>query len=79
MSTILLTIVLFMLVFAALALGLVLGRGPIKGSCGGMAALADGTCEICGGDPVKCEGEATASKNARLAKESVIGQFPGKG
>ena len=42
---------------------------PIKGSCGGIAALGMGrACDICGGDTQKCEKETQApratSKNA---------------
>jgi hypothetical protein len=34
------------------------GRSPIKGSCGGMGALGvDSACEICGGDPKRCDEE----------------------
>lgn len=38
--------VVFMAV-GGLALGLALGRGPVKGSCGGMACLKDVACEGC--------------------------------
>jgi hypothetical protein len=55
MSTILLTILIFIVFFALMALGLMLGRSPIKGSCGGMAALTAADCEICGGDPARCK------------------------
>lgn len=46
------------LVIAAMAIGVLLGRPPIKGSCGGMGALGiDTACEICGGDPQRCDEE----------------------
>jgi uncharacterized protein len=56
MATILLTIVIVLLVFAATSLGIIFGRQPIKGSCGGMSAMSggDGACQICGGNPSKC-------------------------
>ncbi len=76
MSTFLLTFVLFLLVFAALALGLMAGRGPVKGSCGGMSALTDGSCEICGGDPVKCDAEANAALNRRSDSSRVVQYEP---
>lgn len=63
MTTILLAIGFFLVLFAAMAIGIMLGRPPIKGSCGGMAALTAGTCEICGGDPAKCE-SGIADKDA---------------
>jgi hypothetical protein len=46
------------LVMAGMAIGVIMGRAPIKGSCGGMGALGiDTTCEICGGDPRRCDEE----------------------
>ncbi|MGV6808024.1 MAG: (Na+)-NQR maturation NqrM [bacterium] len=45
-------------ILAAMAIGVIFGRKPIKGSCGGVgAALGDKdyVCEICGGDESKCE------------------------
>jgi len=40
------TLLLFGLAFGGLALGTMLGRQPIKGSCGG---LNGGACELCSG------------------------------
>ena len=47
----------FMLLMVALmAVGVIFGRKPIAGSCGGMKALGmEMECEICGGDPQRCE------------------------
>jgi hypothetical protein len=46
----------FGLVIAGMAIGVIMGRQPIKGSCGGMGALGiDTACEICGGDPRRCD------------------------
>jgi len=52
---IILAIGIFALVAAGLGLGLMLGRGPLKGSCGGMACLQDVACEGC---PHRAEKEA---------------------
>ena len=43
-----------------------LGKKPITGSCGGVAAALgedDYTCEICGDDPNKCDEISSASKS----------------
>lgn len=47
----------FMLVIVAgMSVGVMMGRKPIAGSCGGMRALGlDTGCEVCGGDPKACE------------------------
>ncbi|MCV2879593.1 (Na+)-NQR maturation NqrM [Sedimentimonas flavescens] len=43
----LLALGIVLLAVGGLALGMVFGRGPIKGSCGGMACLKDVACEGC--------------------------------
>ena len=49
--TFVLALLVFMAIMAAMAVGVIFGRGPIKGSCGGLGAVGiDQDCEICGGD-----------------------------
>jgi hypothetical protein len=56
MTTFIFTFLVFVLLIAAMAIGVLVGRKPIKGSCGGMSALGiDTECDICGGNPQKCE------------------------
>ena len=48
MSTFLATLLVFGLAFAGLALGILLGRAPIRGSCGGLRKFGieqDCSCE----------------------------------
>ncbi|MFM7783119.1 MAG: (Na+)-NQR maturation NqrM [Gammaproteobacteria bacterium] len=54
-TTLAISLLVLLLVFAALAIGLIAGRGPIKGSCGGIAAMTREDCPICGGNPAKCD------------------------
>lgn len=56
MAMLLISFLVVAIVVAGMAVGVVMGRQPIKGSCGGMNN-SDGqaTCELCGGNPVKCE------------------------
>lgn len=55
---IILAIVVFLVFFLCMALGLIFKGQPLKGSCGGVATLmGNENCEICGGDPNKCETE----------------------
>tara|TARA_B110000444_G_scaffold79999_1_gene75543 strand:+ start:2335 stop:2571 length:237 start_codon:yes stop_codon:yes gene_type:complete len=58
MAEIILSVIIFGLLVTAMAVGVLVGRKPIAGSCGGVgAALGEDnyTCDICGGDPNKCE------------------------
>jgi len=58
MTTFLISALIFGLVMAGMAVGVIMGRPPIKGSCGGIGALGiDRECGICGGDPQVCETE----------------------
>lgn len=58
MSMFLISVLVIGLVIAGMAVGVIMGRGPIKGSCGGMGALGiDTACDICGGDPKRCDEE----------------------
>ena len=54
MAEFLLAFLLLTLSAAAMAVGALRGRAPLKGSCGGMQQLGLGDCEICGGNPDKC-------------------------
>lgn len=62
MSLYILSFVVFFIFFCAMSIGVIMGRAPIKGSCGGMSALGLGAeCEICGGNPAKCDSQEKAS------------------
>ena len=55
----------FALIIAAMAVGVIAGRAPIKGSCGGIGALGiDQSCDLCGGDPQRCETESRSADDA---------------
>jgi hypothetical protein len=71
MALFFITILVFGLVIAAMAVGVIAGRPPIKGSCGGMGALGvDTACDLCGGNPQRCEDETrsedTGKRKSRL-------------
>jgi hypothetical protein len=58
MTLFLVSAVVIAIVMMAMAVGVMAGRQPIKGSCGGMGALGiDTACDICGGDPKRCDEE----------------------
>ena len=55
MSIFLITFTLILLVVMAMAVGVMFGRKPLQGSCGGLNNIAGmNDCEICGGKPSKC-------------------------
>ncbi len=63
----LIAVFLFMLLMVTLmAVGVLMGRKPIAGSCGGMSAIGmEKACDVCGGDKAKCDTEVKkASKTA---------------
>lgn len=54
----LIAFILMLLVVAGMAVGVMAGRKPIAGSCGGIANLGlDKVCGICGNDFTKCENQ----------------------
>lgn len=40
-------VAIFLLAAAGLAVGLVFGRGPVEGSCGGLACIKGASCAGC--------------------------------
>ena len=61
-----------LLLVAGMSLGVIFANKPIKGTCGGIAALGlDRSCDICGGDMKKCDEEQArgASQSGHLATE----------
>jgi hypothetical protein len=59
-----LTFIILLATVAAMAVGVMKGRAPISGSCGGLNNLGvDGACEICGGNPANCEQETGGTRS----------------
>ncbi|WP_286220147.1 (Na+)-NQR maturation NqrM [Marinobacter apostichopi] len=59
MGIFLLVLFIVVLLVAAMSIGVILGRKPISGTCGGIGALGiSQSCDICGGSPQKCEEES---------------------
>ena len=69
-------VVLFLMIVlvAGMSIGVLMGRKPISGSCGGMSALGmEVACDICGGDKNKCDkeqGESSSAADASLAYDA---------
>lgn len=72
MTTFLIVFIMLMLVGAAMAVGVIFGRKPIKGSCGGLGAV--GVERACGCKDV-CENDPAADSN-RAGKATVARYQP---
>ena len=56
MTTVILSFLLVCLAVTGLSIGVLMGRKPIQGSCGGLSdGIGDGACELCGGSVERCE------------------------
>ncbi|MDC9719120.1 MAG: (Na+)-NQR maturation NqrM [Gammaproteobacteria bacterium] len=73
METMILTFVVLSLIVVGMAVGVLMGRKPIAGSCGGMTALGmDVACDVCKGDPDVCETEQQKTIKAdKMVSDSV--------
>lgn len=70
--TVLLSLIILLIVVGGMSIGVMMGRKPIKGSCGGLNAVGiNGDCEICGGNPNKCETTANTKGDASLAVDAI--------
>ena len=67
MTTLILAFVLLATVITIMSVGVLMGRKPITGSCGGVGAALgekDYTCDLCGGDPQQCEQQTDMNTSA---------------
>ena len=57
MTTFIISFLLIGLAIGGLAIGVLMGRKPLQGSCGGLNSFKGNrdSCELCGGSPEKCE------------------------
>lgn len=75
MMTFVFTFILLAIVISVMAVGVIFQNKPIKGSCGGLAALGMSSgCEICGGDRMKCD-EENASVNSTSKEDKQVAEF----
>ncbi|AOY87269.1 ApbE family protein [Marinobacter salinus] len=69
MGTFLLVLFIVVLLVAGMSIGVIFGRKPISGTCGGIGALGiNSSCDICGGNTQKCEEEN--QRTAEAGKQS---------
>lgn len=73
MQMFLIAFVALLIIMTIMAVGVILGRKPISGSCGGVGAALgqdDYVCELCGGDEAKCD-EITGNSNSQETSDGI--------
>ena len=70
MSLFLVCLVAIILMMLLMAVGVLMGKEPLKGTCGGLnRIMGDRDCPVCGGDTQKCE---TSKQNTNpLIKDAM--------
>lgn len=72
LMTLIAAVVVIGLLFAGMAIGVILANKPVKGSCGGLSAVGlDGECDICGRNPADCDDPDTRAQAERAAALAV--------
>jgi hypothetical protein len=70
--TLIFAFLLMLVIVAVMSVGVMMGRKPIAGSCGGMKALGlDGECQVCGGSPLACERRASSLSRIPAARRQA--------
>lgn len=70
MGTFVLVLLIVGLLIAAMSVGVIFGRKPISGTCGGLGAMGiSSSCDICGGSTQKCEDNRKASEADDAAED----------
>ena len=60
-----------LLLVLAMSVGVILGKKPIAGSCGGMSALGmEVACDVCKGDKSKCDKENEELVDSELSYDA---------
>lgn len=56
MVTLVITFLIIAIVIGIMSVGVIMGRKPVQGSCGGLNNVAGlDECELCGGSSKKCK------------------------
>lgn len=65
MTVVLMAFGFMLFIVVAMAVGVLLGRKPISGSCGGLSAIGmKSACDVCGGNDEVCEKEKLKKRTA---------------
>lgn len=75
MTTLILAFILLATVITIMSVGVLMGRKPITGSCGGVGAALgekDYTCDLCGGDPQQCEQQTDLTTTSTMKNKPPL-------
>jgi len=73
MSIFLVSLVAIILMMLLMGIGVLMGKEPLKGTCGGLnRIMGDRDCPVCGGDTQKCETtKSTSIEASPLIKDAM--------
>jgi hypothetical protein len=74
-ETFFITLGVMLILVAAMAVGVMFGRKPLKGSCGGLNAVGlNGECKICGRTTGPCDSpdQQASSQDGELARKAAV-------
>lgn len=78
MGTIIVSVIIVAVLIIAMSVGVLLGRKPIAGSCGGLNKIGmKDSCDICGGNDDKCDDEQKKKKRKRMKNDVLAVQSTG--
>ncbi|HQV80349.1 MAG: (Na+)-NQR maturation NqrM [Moraxellaceae bacterium] len=70
MTIFLVSLVAIVLMIVLMAVGVMMGKEPLKGTCGGLnRIMGDRDCPVCGGDTQKCD--STENTPSPLIKDAM--------
>ena len=73
--TFFLTLLFFLFIMLVMAVGVIFGRPPLKGSCGGLGAVGiNQDCELCRGDRGVCRDNGGVPSEMRPKLERPRGE-----
>ncbi len=74
MTLFLVSLIAIVLMILLMAVGVLMGKEPLKGTCGGLNRFTgDKECPVCGGDTAKCETNNSPDDKAGLGRDVMKG------
>jgi len=74
MSLFFVSLIAIVLMILLMAVGVLMGKEPLKGTCGGLNRFTgDKECPVCGGDTTKCETNNPQEAKAELGRDVMKG------